>query len=246
MYVIIFYWQGDRWQQKDYEQPAGYHNPLQHHINRVGRIADDLPARYINNLFRGVRRFAECDFKFICFTNEQVKVDRGIEIRAFPLVSKMGVLPRLWMFSREAGLFGHQVLCLDLDVVIVGNLRDIMGYKGSFCTRRKFAPTAKLAEIDGDIMSFYAGEENERRFWLPFVKEVERWEHLTLGRERYWIRHCTKDQEIDCWQDLLPGQVVSYKWHARRRLPDNARIVSCHGSPRPHEINNGWIKQYWQ
>jgi len=246
MYVICFYWQGDRWQQKNYSQPGGYHNPLQHHINRVGKISDDLPAKYINNLYRGVRRFAEEEFKFICFSNENLEVDKGVELRPFPLVSHTGVLPRLWMFSREAGLFGHQVLCLDLDVVIVGNLRDIMGYSGEFCTRRKFKP-AEAHKIDGDIMSFRAGGGNEKRFWLPFKNDVAAAEELTRGRERYWIRHCI-DGEVDTWQDLYPEQVVSYKWHVRslRRLPSNARIVSCHGVPRPHEIKDEWIKQYWQ
>jgi hypothetical protein len=25
-----------------------------------------------------------------------------------------------------------------------------------------------------------------------------------------------------------------------------ARIVSCHGRPRPHEINAPWIEEHWR
>jgi hypothetical protein len=41
--------------------------------------------------------------------------------------------------------------------------------------------------------------------------------------------------------------VLSYKRHVRRKgLPANARIVSCHGKPRPHEINERWAKENWR
>lgn len=54
---------------------------------------------------------------------------------------------------------------------------------------------------------------------------------------------------IECdWQEEIPGQLVSYKGDVRpnqNRLPRNARIVSAHGKPRPHEINAEWIKSCW-
>jgi hypothetical protein len=50
------------------------------------------------------------------------------------------------------------------------------------------------------------------------------------------------------WQQLLPGQVVSYKAHVRKSthamysgngtVPDGARVICFHGRPRPREI--GW------
>ena len=172
-------------------------------------------------------------------------------MRDLPMVTKHGVLPRLYMFSQEAGLFGHQVLCLDIDVVITGSLKNIMSYKGLFCARSKFKQGLEY-KLDGDIMSFRAGKETERIFWEPFIKNVDAAVKLTQGRERYWYRHVA-DDIADRWDRLFPGQIVSWKRSVRSgKLRPVMRIVSCHGSPRPHEIvdRSGlryrWIKPFWK
>jgi len=254
MYVICFYWQGDRWQQNGFQYDDPSHvNLQQQFLRRVGNVSDDLPARYVNNLYKGVKRFADREFKFICFSNEKLNVLPEIELRPFKQVTQTGVLPRLYMFSEEAGLFGHQVLCLDIDVVIVGSLKDIMGYDGKFCARSKF----KFGEghkLDGDIMSFQAGKETEVMFWKPFIRDIKAAEKLTQGRERYWFRHIANDT-ADRWDEFAPGQIISYKRHVIRDemllagkhlIPKDARIVSCHGVPRPDQIEENWITQYWK
>lgn len=239
MQVICFYWEGERWQEK--QDLSGEFSKF---LRQTGTVSHSLATRYINNLYYGIKRFAAEDFKFICFTNLDLDLDKNIETRQFPLFTDKGVLPRLWMFSKGAGLFGDQVLCLDIDVVITGSLQDIMGYRGNFCARGKFINVHKL---DGDIMSFRANEENEQRFWKPFRNDIEAAEEFTKGRERYWLRHVANDI-ADKWQELIPGQIVSYKRHVRRNkaLPENARIVSFHGIPRPHRASDKWIKNYWQ
>lgn len=259
MYVICFYWEGDRWQTLDYVQDKGHKNLQQVNLKRLGQITDDLPPRYVNNLYRGVKRFAKREFKFVCFTNKNLQgLDEGIEVRDLPMITKHGVLPRLYMFSKEAGLFGHQVLCLDIDVVIVGSLKGIMAYDGLFCARSKFIQGLEY-KLDGDIMSFQAGEETERIFWKSFIKDIDAAVQLTQGRERYWYRHVA-DDIADRWDLVVPGQIVSWKRHIRLGvLKSKMRIVSCHGSPRPHEIvppfkgkrlrqkrHFKWIESYWK
>lgn len=225
MKVVCFYWQGDRW------------------------TNDGLEVTYINHLFRGVTRKMTQSFDFICFTNEDLEgLDEGIEARPFRVPSNKGVLPRLFMFSGESGLFGHQVLAIDLDVIIVGSLKDIAGYSGPFCTRSKFKQGEEW-KLDGDIMSFQANKTNEARFWTPFDKNPEEVVNITGGRERYWFRHVVGEQGCDRWNIMLPGQVVSYKRHVLRAgsPPQNARIVSCHGDPRPHQImDREWVQENWK
>ena len=130
--VICFYWQGDRWQ-TDIEKHDSFDPAYGKHLKRAGNSDLTLVSRYVNNLFDGVTKYADRDFDFICFTNEELDVKEGIETRTFPMVTERGVLPRLFMFSEQSGLFGHQVLCLDLDVVVVGNLEPLMAYSGLFC-----------------------------------------------------------------------------------------------------------------
>jgi len=244
MYVICFYWEGERWQTREgIEQPT---DPAYiRHLQRAGNTPKELPSRYVNNLFRGVSRFASQEFKFVCFTNEPMEVDPGVEIRPFNLVTTKGVLPRLHMFSEEAGLFGHQVLCLDLDVVVVGDMEPLMKYDGLFCARSKFLPREQH-KLDGDIMSFRAGPEAEAIFWTPFIADVPGNVQFTQGRERYWVRKVAGDI-ADRWDVQAPSAVLSVKWHMRGRqeVPKGAVIISCHGFPRPHQVKDEWIKKYW-
>jgi len=246
MYVICFYWQGDRWQTPSYVEPADHENLQQKNMNRLGVVESTLPPRYVNNLYRGVKRYADREFTFICFTNEKLKgLDPNIEIRKFPMCTLDGVLPRLYMFSEEAGLFGHQVLCLDIDILVVGSLKDLMSYDGTFCARSKFKHGEEY-KLDGDVMSFKANKETEALFWSPFVKDVERAVEFTQGRERYWVRYVANDI-ADRWDTFAPKQVLSYKNHIENGIvPEQAAIISCHGVPRPHQIRSGWIKPYWR
>ena len=253
MYVICFYWQGDRWQENGYKEKSGHVNHLQYHINRCGQIDSELPSRYINNLFYGVKRFAGRPFTFICFTNEKLDLDNEINVKELPMFSDSGVLPRIYMFSKEAGLFGHQVLCLDIDIVIVGSLKRLMDYKGLFASRSNFGADRIP---DGDIMSFKAGKESEDVFWNPFIKDVHAAEQFTKGRERHWIWKCVRGKKWALWDDWCPGAVISYKKQRVYKtgvVPKAASIISCHGVPRPHEIADkadsdplkAWIKDYW-
>ena len=224
--VVCFYWIGDRWRN------------------------DGWGARYINALYRGVRsHLLVKDYDFICFTNEKLEgLDGKIQVRPFESPSPKGVLPRMWMFSEESGLFGRQVLALDLDIIVVGCLGDIASYSGPFCARSKFL-SGEEWKLDGDVTSFRAGEENCKRFWTPLRDDPIAVEDITGGRERYWFRYVVGTRGGDRWDKVCPGQVVSYKRHVRSRdnhLPPNARIVSCHGTPRPHQLERfPWVRSNW-
>ncbi len=244
--VICFYWQGERWQEEgvDYEKPQDV--SFVKHLERSSPIDRELVCKYVNNLYDGVMKWAVHPFDFICFTNDDLEVDENIELRPFKLVTNKGVLPRMYMFSETAGLFGHQVLSLDIDVVITGPLRDIMNYSGLFCVRKRWQP-GQTHLPDGDIMSFQAGIETQSMFWDAFIKDIKAVERSTGGRERFWIDQVLKNRKWDDWDDFALGQVSSYKIHVKRNgTLGNSRIVSCHGHPRPHEIKEQWRIKNWK
>ncbi len=39
--------------------------------------------------------------------------------------------------------------------------------------------------------------------------------------------------------------IYSYKNHCRESRPEDARIVCFHGRPNPHEVKQGWARDYW-
>ena len=237
--IICFYWQGERWQKKD-KLTGGFKS----HLKKVGKVSNSLASKYVNNLYYGVNKFTTNNFKFICFTNSNLDLDKNIEIRNFPLLTSKGVLPRLYMFSREAGLFGNQIFCLDIDIIITGSLKPFINYSGTFCSRNDFK---KNGQLDGDIMSFYAGKETENIFWKPFIKNVKEAEQMTSGRESLWIRHVANDL-ADRWGNIAPGKIASYKRDIKKwgYIPEKTSIISFHGYPRPHQVNEKWINKYWE
>lgn len=245
--IICFYWQGDRWREKGTVKITedGHINYHKEHLKRAGEISHNLPSKYVNNLYQGIKRFATEPFEFICFTNQPLQLDKEIEIRPFIAPSSLGVLPRLYMFSEDSGLFGRQVLALDIDIIIVGSLTDIMSYRGPFCARSKFKPGMQHL-LDGDVISFQAGSMNAERLWINFIKNRAWAENMTRGRERFWYRHAIGDK-AERWDIYAPKQIVSYKRHVLplRGIPKGARIISCHGIPRPHEINTTWRRKFW-
>lgn len=245
-HIICFYWQGDRWQEKEGHKPSDI--SFVNHLKRSGTVSKDLASKYVNNLFKGASRWTQLPFKFICFTNEALTLDSGIEVRPFKLITTKGVLPRMYMFSEQAGLFGNQILCLDIDVIITGSLDPLLEFKGSFCTRRSWTRGEETL-IDGDIMSFNAGAHNEDRFWTPLTTNLEEVEKISGGgRERFWVRHVLRDQNTLTWQEICPGRVLSYKHHIKPagRVIEGTSIISCHGYPRPHQIEEKWITKYWK
>lgn len=245
--IVCFYWQGDRWQEGKDSVTQPVDTSYQRHLRRVGNIPRALVNKYVNNLYQGVSRWTTEEFKFVCFTNEKLDLDEGIETRPLKMMSTKGVLPRMYMFSEEAGLFGSQVLSLDLDLIITGSLDSLLRYNGLFCTRKSWTRGEETL-IDGDIMSFRAGKETEDLFWRPIKQATILVEALTQGRERFWVRSVMEGREVDTWQDTLPGQVCSYKFHVmgRGQVPQGARIISCHGYPRPHQIEQKWRAEYWK
>lgn len=217
--IVCFLWYGDRW----------------------GK--DDMGAIYTQRLVNGVRRNLSIQPRIVCLTDLPLVLD-GAEIIRFDPPSRLGCLPKLCMFDPGLGFRG-QVLSLDIDIVVTGSLDELAGYRGPFCVRSKFLERLKH-QADGDIVGFRA-EDREviEQVWDPFIHDVKAAESFTGGRERFWYR-----RQMDCldrWQDLFPGQVVSYKRHVRGigRLPAEARLVSCHGRPRPHEIREAWVTKHW-
>lgn len=239
MYVICFYWQGDRWNSSAQNlSDISYRR----HMARAGTSSLSLASQYVNNLYQGVARHATRPFDFVCYTNEPLSVYENVQVRPFSLHTDVGVLPRVYMFSPEAGLENRQVLCLDLDVIVVGSMAPLMEYEGAFCARRKFKP-GEEDKLDGDVMSFKAGDRTSQLFWDPFIANVDKAVKMTRGRERYWIRHVA-DGFADRWSG---DTVLSYKRHlqGRRKVPEGCSIVSCHGVPRPHQLKERWLKRHW-
>lgn len=125
------------------------------------------------------------------------------------------------------------LLYFDLDTRIVGDLSDI-------------AKVDKLTMLS----DFY--QEKLVASGMMFLPQHERptiWERWIRNPVGHIADHKGGDQSFlreswnftaQRWQEVLPGQVVSYKAHCREGLPKDARVVCFHGQPKPKQVKEAW------
>lgn len=192
---------------------------------------------YVKRLKSGVARNLALEHRFVCFADRPLQI-ADVEVRPLNPPSWLGNLPKTYVYSPEAGLEGRVIL-FDLDNVIVGSLDGMAAYDGPLCVRGRLQH-GKRREPDGDMISFDAGKVA----YLWEAAKDGKVCHRTQGREREFILQVAPN--CDQWQDVCPGHVVSFRHHCRSRLPHNARVVSCHGRPRPHQITESFIVENWR
>lgn len=209
-----------------------------------GNWGHPVGPEYINRLYRGVRRHLSAPHRFVCFTDkDNVALEHGIEVLPLDVPNWKWNLRKMIVYRPDNGLSGR-VLMLDLDVVVVGNLDDIAAYDGEFATcEAAYRPRG----IGGSIVGFSAGTMCGL-LWNPLITQYDHMKQITRGSERKYYTYCVSSSglKVDFWQNIYPGQVLSYKRDCKDGLPDGARIVRFHGSPRPHEVWDKWVTDNWK
>lgn len=192
---------------------------------------------YPNILFDMVRRNLPEGFKgkFVCFTDDATGLDEGIEARPLP-----HDLPGWWskLALFKPGLFneGDRIVFLDLDTVITGRIDELCSYAGPFAILRDaFWPKG----LQSAVMAWEAGECSE--IWQTYLDAGCPTED-PFG-DQAWIERSQLDTAVRL-QDAIPGFFVSYK--QLQGLPVKESVVVFHGTPRPHEVTQGWVPLVWK
>jgi hypothetical protein len=196
-------------------------------------------GEYLRKFYEGIDRHMPSGVEWlgVCFTDNPDSVPDGIVSRPAPSAVS-GWWCKLGMFREDAFLPGERVLFSDLDALFVGDLADIAAYQGKFAALRDpYFPD----HLGSALMAWEAGT-------LHHV-----WERYDNGGrpqfdprgDQFWIE--TVQPEYDRWQDMFPGQVVSFKANClhQGKMPDDARVCVFHGHPRPHQCRAPYIKNLW-
>lgn len=128
-----------------------------------------------------------------------------------------------------------RVIYFDLDTAITGDITPLVAYDGSFAILRDFN---RPQNFGSGVMLWDASTGGD--IWDEFVRAG--CPNLRRG-DQVWIQ--SRRPEAELLQDLFPGHFVSYKGHCREGLPESARVVCFHGSPRPHEVADEWMTRHW-
>lgn len=142
--------------------------------------------------------------------------------------------PGWWSKLNLLSLTGP-ILYLDLDTTIVGDLTPLL----DATTRHNFIALRNPYDTPSRFGSGLMG-------WRGSMRHV--YERFTQDPEHHMMRCKTPqlwgDQGFIAetetpsayWQDLFPGQIVSWKVDCKQGVPADARIVFFHGQPRPWDV----------
>lgn len=202
----------------------------------------------MNRMMNMIPKHSTFHHKFVCFTDRKDLIKKDPCYKQLPVnVARWkGRLPKFYIHSTDSGLKGR-ILFLDLDTVIVGNIDHLAKYDGYFCgvsAHRLHKPIKSARNhVAGGLLSFEAGAT--KYLWDEVDSNVAKYSSGRFkGNERFILHHLLSD--YDYWQALYPGHVVSYKFHCKGGIPEGARVIQFHGKPRPHDVKDSWISEYWK
>lgn len=205
-----------------------------------------------------VRRHYPDPHRFICITDDPEGIDDDVEI--LPLWTDHADVPnpsfpdgpscyrRLKMFSRDIGaLVGERFVCLDLDVVIVDDLRPLWNRAEHFVGWRN--PVA-LWPLNGSMFMLNAGARPQ--VWEsfdPLTSPAKSHAAKMRGSDQGWMSH------VLGWGEAMWGPkdgVISYQKEIRNwggRLPPGTRIVFFWGKVDPWtpiaQLGSPWIRRHY-
>tara|TARA_R110000868_G_scaffold340880_1_gene601735 strand:+ start:12377 stop:14476 length:2100 start_codon:yes stop_codon:yes gene_type:complete len=210
-------------------------------------------AEYVNKLYDMVLRNMPPDvpWRFQCFTDDP----RGLDPRIEPWAlwgDLKGWDNKIRLFKSGTFSGGERVIYFDLDTLITGPLDTLLDYRGDFATLRDFWRAEGLGPA---VMLWKGGYGAE--IWDEFTyakrpslpRGDQEWlENYFFAHDGALYPHRTRftTKRPDILQDLYPSMFASYKTHCNPYPPNGASVICFHGLPRPHEVEQKWVKDVWK
>ncbi len=190
-------------------------------VLKSGGIYD---KKWVSRLKRNVKDFAPKNYKFICLSDVDVDCER-INLKD----NLSGWWSKIEIF--RPNLFKGRVLYLDLDVLVVGDLKDLIFNSSRIISMKD----SRFLGINSSVMCFNA-DENEIYKRFIYEQAIKKYRS-----DQNWINNLYPN--LPTFDNNL---VVSYKDQTFGNLPNNARIIVCHGKPKPNEIKEKWFLNIYE
>jgi hypothetical protein len=222
---------------------------------------DYYPREYVEILHRAVSRRLAAPFAFTVFVGpEALRPGRLAGLDSAITVVSVG-LPYWWSGmvawqKRPPGTDSAAILYLDLDLVIVGDLMDIANYNGEHVFMKDYpghcCPPG--CEHDGNASVALIRNGAGQAVWAEYDRLGKPvWDPLDPPRDRLLplaVQSIVNDPRLGIRHATFPERwVSSYRlWVSKYGLPEDCRVVSFHGRPKPHEFvgEHAWIAENWQ
>lgn len=188
--------------------------------------SSEFKPLHVQALARQVEQYAPFA-QFQCLSDVDVP---GVE--TVPLTQKWpGWWSKIELFRPD---LKGDILFMDLDTVIRGPIDDIMNASKLTVLRDFYRDGKKLKEGLGGGLLFLP-EKDRAQIWDEFTVNPALSMRLNPRGdqhffEQFWLNKAQR------WQDLVPGQIVSWKVNCMHGIPPAARVICFHGKPRPWEV----------
>lgn len=213
---------------------------------------------FVNRLFNAIQRHTTRKTRLVCFTDSGDGINPEVQIEPIPdinLPEDLILTPwrKLTMWKAPLADLEGDVLFLDLDLVITGNLDDLFDYKpGRFCVIENWTQIGK-------------GIGNTSCFRFPVGKYTHIYDDIQSDQEpilnKYRIEQVYISKEIEdmvfwpaIWcasfkHSLMPRWPLNF--FKRPNLPSDTRIVAFTGKPDQDEAVIGlwpapWYKKFYK
>lgn len=218
-------------------------------------------AEYVNRLYRGVAKYLDRPFRFLCLTDDGSGIDDGVEIAPLPVTpfdendfdSRRGgeTWRKVGLFQPGlAGLVGD-TLFLDLDIVITGPMDEFFDYQaGKFCVIQDWLEKKRawMPGRDGRVGNTSVFRFDPQRHTGVYTQfEANPSAVMDNFRiEQQYVSDALSD-DLAFWPDQW---ICSFKRHCRPTFPLNhfveparpteMRILVFHGYPLPQQAIDGY------
>ncbi|MFB9225084.1 hypothetical protein [Paracoccus cavernae] len=224
----------------------------------------------VNRLAAGVRRHLARPHRFICFTDDALGLDAGIEAMALPELGlpkghKDTRWQKLALFRKD--LFGLKGtgLFLDLDLVIVDDLEPFFALPGEFFiirdddlfrpkplrkinpARDRFLHSVGNSSVfryevgaHSYILDAYLADPAAATAGYEISQQFQSAQLAKHGNLHYWPRGWCVSFKNDC----VPRNFLSY--FKDPSLPEGAKIVLFAGNPKMSEVFSGQGNKWYR
>lgn len=179
---------------------------------------------HVARLKNAVDEHLSVDHRFYCLSDVDVPCRRIDLVEDWP-----GWWAKIELFG--PGLFTGRVLYLDLDTSIVGSLDELARFEGRFGMPEDWHHSWLGAS---GVMMWEAGPWVTDRIYCPFVDAPPEGAMSSFRGDQNWISGAVDWTPL---REEYPGQIVSRWEECADGVPEDARIVCWHGTPRPEEID---------
>ena len=214
-------------------------------------------SKYVNTLYKSVQKHTKKITRLICYTDDSNGINQKVICKPLPKIKipkELSFTPwrKLSVWNKSLFEFKEDILFLDLDLVITGNLDRFFDYKiGEYCVIENWTqkglnigntscfklPTYRYSHI---LENF---EKNSYKIFKRYKIE-QNYISKEIKKQNFWPSDWCKSFK----HDLLPS------WPKRiwepAKLPKNTSIVAFTGKPDPDDVVLGkWpvpISQFYK